>query len=237
MNFPSALDYKNIFRFTSFLAAVFSLNLVLTACSRPEFSRAEFVLGTICSVTLYDQGSSRIYNEIFSRIREIENVMSVKIPASNISRVNASAGIAPVQVHEDLYKVIERALYFAKLSGVAFDPTVGPLVSLWDIMGENPRVPLQTEIEEILPLIAWQDIELDFYNNSVFLKRTGMALDLGGIAKGYAADEAAVIIKRAGITQAIIDLGGNIITLGIKKDKTLWRVGIQNPNGQRGEFA
>jgi len=162
--------------------------------------------------------------------------MSVNIQASDVARVNAAAGIAPVQVHEDVFKVIERALFFAEISGGAFDPSVGPLVSLWGIGGENPRVPSQAEIDEVLPLINWRDIELDYQTQSVFLKRRGMALDLGAIAKGYAADEAAAIIKNARIKRAIIDLGGNIFTCGEKKDKSPWRVGIQNPNEKRGIY-
>ena len=162
--------------------------------------------------------------------------MSVNIAASDVSHVNAAAGVAPVQVHEDVFRVIERALFFAELSGGAFDPTVGPLVFLWGIGGENPRVPSQAEVGEVLPLTNWRDIELDRLTHSVFLKRRGMALDLGGIAKGYAADEAASIIKEARIKRAIIDLGGNIFTCGEKKDGSLWRVGIQYPGEERGVY-
>ena len=208
----------------------------MSACTRPGPSRAEFVLGTVCSVTLFDQAEGRVYKEIFARIREIENLMSVNIPASDVSRVNAAAGIQPVQVHEDVYKVIERALHYAQISGGAFDPTVGPLVSLWGIGTENPRVPSPEEIEEVLPLINWRNVEMDARERGVFLTRRGMSLDLGAIAKGYAADEAAAIAKRAGIKRAIIDLGGNIVITGEKKDKSPWKVGVQNPNGQRNEY-
>jgi len=211
--------------------------LILCACVRTDPSRAEFTLGTVCQITLFDQANERVYREIFDRIREIENLMSVNIPGSDVSRVNAAAGIEPVQVHENVYTVIERALYFAQLSGGAFDPTVGPLVSLWGIGGDNPRVPKQQEIDFALSLINWRDVELDPVTRSVFLKRRSMALDLGAIAKGYAADEAAAIIKNSGIKRAIIDLGGNIVTLGENKDKRPWRVGIQNPIEGQGRGA
>lgn len=177
-----------------------------------------------------------VYDDIFKRIREIENLMSVNIPVSDVSRINAAAGIQPVQVHDDVYKVIERALYYAQISGGAFDPTVGPLVSLWEIGGGNPRVPSQAEIEQVLPLVNWHNVELDAQTRSVFLTRRSMSLDLGAIAKGYAADEAAAIIKRAEINRAIIDLGGNIVVLGERKDGNLWRVGVQNPNENRNEY-
>jgi thiamine biosynthesis lipoprotein len=178
---------------------------------------------------LYDQAKTEVYEDIFRRIREIESRMSVFLPDSDISRVNAAAGIEPVQVHDDVFEVIERALHFAAISGGAFDPTVGPLVSLWGIIGDNPRVPSQAEIDAVLPLINWRDVELDRDTGSVFLKHPGMVLDLGAIAKGYAADEAAAIVRNARLKRALIDLGGNVITHGRKRDKSPWRIGIQDP--------
>jgi thiamine biosynthesis lipoprotein len=193
-------------------------------------------LGTICKITLYEQARDSVYKDIFNRIREIENLMSVNIPDSDISRINESAGVRAVRVDEAVFKVLKRAVYFAGLSDGAFDPTVGPLVSLWGIGTDYERVPFIQEINAVLPLINWQDIELDEQARAVFLKREGMALDLGAIAKGYAADEAAAIIKNARIERAIIDLGGNIVVCGEKKDKSPWRVGIQHPGEERGEY-
>ena len=218
------------------LTCVIAFISVLFVSCRRETSRAEFVMGTVCSVTLFEQANSRVYQEIFGRIREIENLTSVNIPSSDISRVNAAAGIEKVQVHEDVFKIIQRALYFAELSGGAFDPTVGPLVSLWGIGTDNPRVPEHEEIENILPLTDWRNVELDAQRMTVFLKHRRMALDLGAIAKGYAADEAAAIVNNAGIKRAIIDLGGNIVICGGKEDKSPWRVGVQNPGERRGEY-
>jgi thiamine biosynthesis lipoprotein len=210
------------------------LILAISSCTQTESSHADFVMGTVCSVTLFEQVDNRLYQEIFNRIREIEYLMSANMAGTDIDRVNAAAGIEPVQVHDDVYKVIERSLYFAEISGGAFDPSVGPLVSLWGIGTENPRVPTQEEIEEALQLVNWRDIEIDPVTRNVFLKRRGMSLDLGAIAKGYAADEAAAIIKSAGLKRAIIDFSGNIVTIGGRRNNTPWRVGIQNPNEGRG---
>ena len=210
--------------------------VILTGCTESVPSQSEFLLGTICTVTLYDWGKPAIYRDVFSRMREIENRMSVHIEGSDVDLINKSAGIAAVRVHDDVFMVIEKALYYAELSDGALDPTVEPLVSLWDIGGDHPRVPEPEEIEAVLPLIDWRDVELDSTNKSVFLKRPGMALDLGAIAKGFAADEAAAILRKARIPQAIIDLGGNILTVGTKKDGSLWRIGIQNPQDTRGAY-
>ena len=219
-----------------FRLIMLSLIITLVSCSRAMQSETEFMLGTICSITLFDHGKPQVYRDIFNRLREIEGRMSTNIVGTDIDRVNKAAGVSAVEVHSDVFDVIEQAYFYAELSGAAFDPTVGPLVSLWGINSESPRVPLPEEIENILPLLNWQNMELDRNSYSVFLKKTGMALDLGAIAKGYAADEVSAIIKKAGIPRAIIDLGGNVVLVGEKKDKSLWKVGIQNPLESRGNY-
>jgi len=220
-----------------FFLSIYVLFVILfqVSCTQ-DTSRTEFALGTFCHITLFEQELDKVYNDVFARIREIENLMSVNIPSSDVSRVNAAAGIEPIQVHEETFAVIKLALHYAKLSGGAFDPTVGPLVSLWGIGGGRPRVPFQAEIDETLPLVNWQYIELDEETSCVFLTRQDMALDLGAIAKGYAADEAAAVIRDAGIDRAIINLGGNIVTCGERKDGKPWRVGVQNPNDDRNKY-
>ena len=200
-------------------------------------SRSELVIGTLCTVTLYNRGNPRVYKEIFGRLKAIDNKMSLYIEGSEINDINKAAGIRPVMVSPDVFEVIETALLFAALSDGAFDPTIGPLVKLWDIGGENQRVPSQEEIDEVLPLVNWRDVELNRNNSTVFLRNPGMILDLGAIAKGYAADEAAVIIRNERIPMAIIDLGGNILLVGARGTGTLWRIGIQDPLDDRGAYT
>ena len=215
---------------------IFSLSVLLFAsCERTnQPSRTEIALGTVCSVTLFDHGRDSVYRAIFRRINEIENRMSVNLPNSYISRINRNAGVAPVVVPEDVFEVVERALYFAELSDGAFDPTIAPLVTLWGIMDDNPRVPSQGDIDALLPLINWRNVELDRDKRTVFLRYSGMALDLGGIAKGYAVDEAVAILRSENIPRAIIDFGGDVMTFGVKPDRTRWNIAIQDPKGGRG---
>jgi thiamine biosynthesis lipoprotein len=221
----------------SLFCAIAGITLTFASCSsKTETSRIEFVFGTVCSITLFDQGKAAVYQDIFNRLREIENRMSVNLADTDVARVNAAAGIVPVQVHNDVFDVIERSVYYAEISGGAFDPAIGPLVSLWGIGGDNPRVPSQEEIAAAIALVNWRDIELNREQCSVFLKKPDMALDLGAIAKGYAADEAAAIIRKAGLKRAIIDLGGNILTFGEKQDKSPWVVGLQSPLEDRGAY-
>jgi thiamine biosynthesis lipoprotein len=226
------------------LFAIAAISFALVSCSRSDSNgqaqaepfRVEFALNTICVVMLYDQARDDVYDAIFARIHEIERRMSTFLPDSDISRVNAAAGIEPVQVHDDVFFVIQRALELAEFSGGAFDLTVGPLTFLWGITGDTPRVPSQEEIDAVLPLVNWRYVELDSEQRTVFLRYPGMVLDLGAIAKGYAADEAVAIVREARLERALIDLGGNVVTFGIKEDRTPWRVGLQNPLGDRGEF-
>jgi thiamine biosynthesis lipoprotein len=199
-------------------------------------AQSEFVLGTACSVNLYNRGTPRIYRNIFDRLREIENAMSANLEDSDLGRINAAAGLAAVAAGADTIAVLKRALRFAELSGGAFDPTVGPLAKLWGIGFDNERIPTEDEIAQALSLINWRDVVIDEDAGTVFLSRPGMGLDLGAIAKGYAADEAARIIAGAGIERALIDLGGNILAYGAKEDGGYWRVGIQNPAAGRGAY-
>ncbi|MDR0562434.1 MAG: FAD:protein FMN transferase [Spirochaetaceae bacterium] len=210
---------------------------LITGCAKEIPIQTEFVLGTVCTVQLYHYGSAKIYNAVFSRVREIENRMSVVIPDTDIARINRNAGIEPVPVHQEVITLLERSRYYAELSGGAFDPTVGPLVKLWDITSEHPRLPSAEAIQEALALIDWRDVIINREAETVFLRRIGMALDLGAIAKGYAADEAIKIIKQAGIPRGIIDFGGNIFAYGEKASpKSPWRIGVQHPLGGRGSY-
>ncbi|MHB9292790.1 putative FAD:protein FMN transferase [Hollandina sp. SP2] len=209
---------------------------LLLACTEPPQAQTELVLGTICSINLYEQGSPEIYQTLFSRLREIELTMSVTQADTMVDKINKNAGIRPVPVPLDLMEVLEQALKYAALSEGAFDPTIGPLVQLWAIGSEHPRIPDVFEIEETLSLTNWQDVMIDRNAATVFLRRSGMALDLGAIAKGYAADEMAEILQKAGIRGAIINLGGNIFAYGTKQQGEPWRIGIQDPLSTRGTY-
>ena len=159
---------------------------------------------------------------------------------SGVVAINRQAGIEPVKVRDDLLEVLEKALHYAALSDGAFDPTVGPLVQLWGIGTDNERIPDDAEIDRALELVNWRELVIDRDAGTAFLRREGMALDLGAIAKGYAGDEAVRIAKEENVTRAIFDLGGNIAALGWRehkgKESLPWRIGIQNPIGGRGTY-
>jgi len=231
------------------------LALLGSGCSKapvPGIVKAEYVLGTFCRIDLYENGNPELYNRLFNRLAELDQIFSANRDDSELARVNRSAGLEPVQVSPRLFAVLERALFFAEASGGVFDPTVGPLVKLWGIGTETPRQPAEGEIRAALDLVNWRDLELRAVNTAVdpaadsttdpaagtaFLKRRGMALDLGAIAKGYAADELTRILRDEEVPRALIDLGGNIYIWGKRGDGKFWRVGVQDPLSERGNSA
>ena len=216
-----------------------SFMCTIVSCSKKEASRSENVLGTVCTISLFESASEGLYNEIFLRLRELDGVFNVNREDSEVSLINASSGVAPVAVGEDAFFVIKESLRFASFSEGLFDPTIGPLVRLWGINTENARVPSKKEIEDAKSLVGWHLVSLKENSGGnggeVFLPVKGMSLDFGGIAKGYACDEVAGILKKHRVKRAIIDLGGNIYVYGRKKDGTLWNVGIKDPFNPNGE--
>jgi thiamine biosynthesis lipoprotein len=213
------------------------LSIVLASCAKPMPAQTEYVLGTLCTINLFEKGSPGLYRTLFARLREIEDRMSVNKEGTELDRVNDAAGKEPVAVDPDVIEVLTAALRYAQLSHGAFDPTVGPLVKLWGIGTDNARIPAPEEIRKVLPLINYKDVVVDTQARTIFLKRPGMALDLGAIAKGYAADEMARILKSKKVERAIIDLGGNVLAYGEKQGGKNWRIGVQDPGGERGAYV
>lgn len=231
------------------IATVLTILILLSAlsCTKSEgsampsrdepVSQSQLLLGTICRISLYDTASEEVFSAAFSRIRQIEQEMSVTIPDSEISHINDTSGSSdPVTVSEDTYTVLQRTLEIARISHGAFDPSIGPLVRAWGIGTDHEHIPSPEEITTALQLTDYRAVETDDTTRTVYLPHEGMKLDLGGIAKGYAADEARTVLRREGVTSAIINLGGNILTVGSKPDGTPWKIGIQDPSSSRGTY-
>ena len=225
--------FRQYFQKSIFALLIIIFSICFTSCVHTADPRTEALMGTVCTVNAYDDGTKSLYDELFARLHEIDETFSVTIDSSEISAINKAAGERSVSVSPDTAYVVRSALAFAELTGGAFDPTVGPLVKLWGINTDHARVPAQSEIDAVLPLINWRDVSVAD-DNTVMLKRRGMALDLGGIVKGYAADELTKILKARKVRRAIVDLGGNIFVYGKKKDGSPWRVGIKDPNDPEG---
>lgn len=225
------------------LVAFFIIVLAGTACTQSktsDLSRSDFVLGTVCSIKLVQGGDEKTLDAVFARLREIEDRMSANKDGTEIAAVNKAAGASgpngAVKLSEDTFYVVSKAIEYAKLSGGVFDPSVGPLVKLWNIGGEGATVPSQKSIHAALKLIDWKKIVLDPVAKTVRLPGAGMRIDLGAIAKGYAADECSRILHEHKVRAAIVDLGGNVLVFGKKKDGSSWKIGVQNPETERGSY-
>ena len=153
---------------------------------------------------------------------------------SALSRLNAAAGTGPTGVPREIVEVLSRGLELAELSAGRYDPTVGPLVKLWGVGTENPRVPVPAEIARSLALLDWRGVAVDKEALTVTLPRQGMMIDFGSQAKGYAAMEAGRILASRGVKSAIVDLGGCVLALGSHPSGKPWRIGVQVPYAQRG---
>jgi FAD:protein FMN transferase len=211
---------------------------LLASCAPPEPDvSAEEVLGTNCAISLYDRHDDALFSRLFSRLREIEAHMSANRDDSELAAVNRAAGVSAVSVSEDTFWVTRTALAYAAKTGGAFDPTIGPLVKLWGIGTDEPRLPSRPDISAALALIDYREVTLDETRRSIRLGRAGMRLDLGAIAKGYAADEMVRMLREAGQKRAIVDLGGNIYALGEKSRGQPWRVGVQDPRQERHVYS
>ncbi len=187
-------------------------------------------MDTVVSITVVAgsaEEADRAIEKAFSVIRQFGDKINFFSDKSELAAINKNAGIAPVRVSRETMGVIERALYISERSGGAFDPTIGPEIRMWDFY---KRIrPEDAAIKKNLPLVNFRNIILAHDKSTVFLKRKGMMLDLGGIAKGYAADLALASLRQDKIAAGIVAAAGDIRAFGLKPDGTLWNIGIKNP--------
>ena len=198
------------------------------SCSGKIEPRTQTAMDTLCTVNAFEDGTKKLYDEIFERLAQIEKEFSATLPDSEISQINSMAGISAVQTNEEVLNVMDFALKTAWISDGAFTPAAGPLVDLWGINTDHQRIPSQAEINKALELVDFGCVGLS--RDSVFLRKAGMKVNLGGIVKGFAADEVCKILKKHNVKKAVVDLGGNIYVYGKKSDGSKWTVGIKNPD-------
>lgn len=193
-------------------------------------------MGTIVSVTLYESYDDKI-DDIFSYIYSLDSMISRYNEKSYIAMINSNAGISPVTVPDEVYGLVKVSLEMAKETDGLFNPAIGPLSSLWGFGTEEARMPSSNEIESVLPLLDWRKIKLSDDDNSVFLENEGMAIDLGAVGKGWAADMIDSYLDELGVEHALVNLGGNVLLHGGKADGSAWRVGIRDPENLSSSYA
>ena len=214
-----------------------ALVFLLCSCSADPgiapLSGTEFMLDTFVTITLYDKPEQELLDGCFELCRELEARLSRTVPGSDIFRLNSAQG-QPVELSPDAAAVISAGLRFGELSGGLFDITIAPASGLWDFKAEAPSPPDADALESACRLIGWSRVETD--GNTARLEH-GMAVDLGGIAKGYIADRMAEWLEERGVRSALLNLGGNIYALGEKPDSSPFVIGIRKPGGSELEYA
>ena len=188
-------------------------------------------MGVTARIVLYapdEEAARSAAGAAFARIAALDEVMSDYRPSSELMRLSGSAGGPPVRVSADLFSVLFQARGLSRLSGGAFDVTAGPLVVLWRRAREIGALPAEPELRAASTLVGWEKLELDPIARTARLTRPGMRLDLGGIAKGYAADEALGALRRLGIDRALVELGGDIVVGAAPPGASSWVVTLHD---------
>ena len=196
-----------------------------------------YALGTENSITIEDEYATEAILRVIERVFEIEEKMSAFKNTSEISKITSQAEIRAVAVSEAVFSVLEKAREISHASNGAFDITVRPLTKLWNFGYGKDVVPEAANIGAAKGYVGYQNLVLESKGKTAFLSKAGCAVDLGGIAKGYAANEAKRILLKHGIKNALINFGGNIMAVGSSFESSPWIIGIQNPLSERGEAA
>jgi len=221
------------------LLPIFSL---LYGCGKnvTPVSQTAYYFDTVVTITLYRDGTlsrteeETVFDGCFSLCETYEAMLSRTREGSDVWRINHADG-APTRVSPETAALLRQALSFCEATGGALDITVAPLSDLWDFSSQSlqrepddgHRVPSQDEIEACLSHVDYKNVLVE--GDTVTLADPGAAIDLGCIAKGYIADQLKQYLQQQGCTSAIIDLGGNLLTLGAKPDGAAYSLGIQRP--------
>ena len=187
-----------------------------------------FGMDTDISITAYGKNAEEALTDAQSKVAELEKLWSVTDENSDIYTINHSQG-RPVNVSEETEEILSFALGMAKQTDGALEPTIYPALTAWGFTTGENRIPDKSELEEILNNVGYGNVRLS--GNEVTLPN-GMELDLGAVGKGFAADEVSKVLKQAGVTSALLDLGGNIQLIGTKPDGTDWKIGLRDPFGE-----
>ena len=203
------------------------------AAGEPELGRFQFTrteMAVPIKIVLYapdGAAASRAAEAAFSRIHQLNAILSDYDPQSELRRLGrAAAEGKAVPVSEDLWRVLSQAQALSRRSEGAFDVTVGPVVRLWRRARRRHQLPSAQRLQSARELVGYRLIRLDSRQRAVELLKPGMKLDLGGIAKGYAVDEALAVLRKLGINRALVDAGGDIVLGDPPPGRSGWRIGV-----------
>ncbi|HSQ51667.1 MAG TPA: FAD:protein FMN transferase [Nitrospiraceae bacterium] len=193
--------------------------------------RTQMQMGTLVSITVVASNkeiAQAAATAGFAEIRRLEELLSTWIPTSELSRVNTSAGVMPVSVSPETMTVVQGAIRIAEMTDGGFNIAIGPAIEAWSVT-DDQRIPTESELDALRPLVDLQAVHADARKQTIFLEKAGMRIDVGGIGKGYAADQAVEALRRAGASAGVVALSGDIKTFGQLPGGRKFPVGIQHP--------
>jgi len=191
------------------------------------YAYSAVLMGSPILLKLFEHNES-LASRVFRLIKQQENIFTVNRPHSEVMAVNHAAGSHPVEVSQPVYELIKRAKAVSLLDNSLFNFTIGPLVKRWKIGFNGHSVPAASDLQSLLALTNPSDVVLDDAARSVFLQHAGMEIDLGAIAKGYIADVVRDFLLAEQVPQGLINLGGNVQTLGASGQEG-WGIGLKKP--------
>ncbi len=190
-------------------------------------------MGTVFTVVAYGRDArylAEVTNEAFEEIDRLDAQMSNYRPESELAGVNRSAARQAVVVEPRLFQLIRDSLAYSDETGGAFDPTVGPLMKVWGFFRGEGRLPSRSELRQVLKRVGYRRVKLDQARRTIRFDAEGVELDLGGIAKGYAVDEAVEILRAHGLTSALVSSGtSSLYALGAPPDERGWKITLRDP--------
>jgi len=207
-----------------------------------RFERSFDAMGTTYIVAAYGLDRFRMeaaIDEAFEEVRRVDQLLSNYRKDSEWSQINQRAATAPVPLSEESFALIARCLDYSRSSEGAFDITVGPLMKLWGFFRGQGRIPHRAEIRSVLGRIGYQHIQLDAKQKTIRFLRPGMEIDPGGIGKGYVVDRMADILRRKGVSSALISAGrSSIYAIGAPPQEPRgWTVAIPHPRDSRKQLT
>ena len=197
-----------------------------TTSNKDPISKTGIYFDTVISIKIYDSQETELLDQCFAFCEEFEYTVSRTIESSDISKINNSKG-NPVTVSDTTIALLEKGIYYSELTNGAFDISIAPLSELWDFKNNPGEVPADDDIQNALSHVGYENILIE--DNTVTLLDPDMAIDLGGIAKGYMADQLKAYLHDQGVESALIDLGGNLLAVGSKPDGSNFTIGIKKP--------
>ncbi|MGT2925649.1 FAD:protein FMN transferase [Streptococcus cuniculipharyngis] len=197
------------------------------------------LMGTRIDLMIDSQDSQKLLAIVSKQLEDYEKRFSANSQISELAQLHAKAGLAPYQISPDLFSLIALGKEHSLVPKSQLNIALGPVIQSWRIGFADARLPTKQTIQKKLALCHPQDILLNTDQSSVFLRKQGMKLDLGGLAKGYISDQIVTFLKTQGVNSAMINLGGNVLVYGKNPQSPsgLWSVGIQNPQAsKRGQY-